>query len=57
LTPAPARRIIAALPLARGFESLQIIAKNFNMICVLPAHKAVRRGCDWNEVVLRDGEA
>ena len=26
-------------------------------IYVFTAHKAVRRGCDWNEVVLRDGEA
>ena len=50
---------MASLPLIRGPEKglrvvFQLTARA-DSCC--KAHKAVRRDCDWNEVVLRDGEA
>jgi len=49
---------MAPLPLTRGPATGSRAALNtFEPSRVVTAHKAVRRGCDWNEVVLRDGEA
>lgn len=50
---------MASLPLIRGpGKGLRIVFQltaRTDSCC--KAHKAVRRDCDWNEVVLRDGEA